>query len=320
MESWPKRARTSKWQNGVLTLDSETQIDVPQLTPEMIARLASYNLVGFFVKGCPVTDAMLEPFLSARNMVNFGVEDGALTDASFRIFASMPKLRYLLLEGNAEIIGSRLSDLQGCKLDLLTLSRTSLDDAGLLQAASIPNLTHVHIDHTAVTLDGLLAIAGNSRIEPVSHEQFTKEQMKSFFQLQREKTKSGVAVDQRAAEECRGVLTAFFGEMTEWEQYMGQAGFDDPEGTPRLQKIWDKYVSEKPRMGYRPLALTNSTPGTYTRDEFVDVDQLTRSKLYIYTEQRETGFQRRFLMKKTRGCWKIDAVYERLDGWERSGL
>ena len=123
-------------------------------------------------------------------MANFGVEDGALTDACFPVFSAMPKLRYLLLDGNAAIHGSSLSALQGCKLDLLTLNRTGLDDAGLLQAASIPKLSHIQIDHTAVTYEGLLAIAGNNRIEPVAHVQFTQEQMEHFFQLQREKAKS----------------------------------------------------------------------------------------------------------------------------------
>ncbi|MCB6437702.1 hypothetical protein LI213_17530, partial [Erysipelatoclostridium ramosum] len=70
-----------------------------------------------------------------KSMANFGVEDGALTDACFPVFSAMPKLRYLLLDGNAAIHGSSLSALQGCKLDLLTLNRTGLDDAGLLQAA-----------------------------------------------------------------------------------------------------------------------------------------------------------------------------------------
>ena len=52
----------------------------------------------------------------------------------------MSKLRYLLLDGNAAINGGGLSVLQKCKLDLVTLNRTGLDDAGLLQAASIPKM------------------------------------------------------------------------------------------------------------------------------------------------------------------------------------
>ncbi len=316
----PKRAGTADWKNGVLTLDGEKQYEIPELTAEIMGRLAGYTLAGFHTKGFPVTDELLAPFAGHKSMANFGVENGALTDACFPVFSAMPKLRYLLLDGNAAIHGSGLSALQGCKLDLLTLNRTGLDDAGLLQAASIPKLSHIQIDHTAITYDGLLAVAGNSRIEPVAHEQFTKAQMEHFFHIQREKAKKPTVLDEQAAEECRRVLSAFFAEMTEWEQYMEQAGFEDSEAAPRLLAIWERYVSEKPRPGYRPLALSYSAQGTYNGERFLDAEQLTRNKLCIYTREKNTGFDRRFLMKRVDGSWKIDAVQERLDGWQRVGL
>ena len=142
---WPKRARTADWENGVLTLDKEKQLEVPELTAEMIERLAGYALVGFHVKGYPVTDELLAPFAGHKNMANFGVEDGALTDACFPVFSAMPKLRYLLLDGNAGINGSGLPALRECKIDLLTLNRTGLDDAGLRQAASLPKIGRAHV-------------------------------------------------------------------------------------------------------------------------------------------------------------------------------
>lgn len=317
---WPKRVRTADWENGVLTLDREKQFEVPKLTMELMERLVGYTLVGFHVKGYPVTDELLAPFAGHKSMANFGVEDGALTDACFPVFSAMPKLRYLLLDGNTGINGSGLSALRECKIDLLTLNRTGLDNAGLCQAASIPRLSHIQIDYTAVTYEGLLAIAGNSRIEPVAHVQFTQEQMEHFSQLQREKAKKPAQLDEQAAEECRRVLSAFFVETTEWEQYMEQAGFEDAEAVPRLLAIWEKYVSEKPRPGYRPLALSYSAQGTYAGEQFLDAEQLTRNKLYIYTREKATGFDRRFLMKRVNEGWKIDAVQERLDGWQRTGL
>ena len=320
MIDWPKRARTVNWESGVLTLDGEKQFEVPDLTAEIMERLAGYTLVGFHVKGYPVTDELLAPFAGHKSMANLGVEDGALTDACFPVFSAMPKLRYLLLDGNAAIHGSGLSALQGCKLDLITLNRTGLDDAGLLQAASIPKLSHIQIDHTAVTYEGLLAIAGNNRIEPVTHVQFTKEQMEHFSQLQREKAKKPVALDEQAAEECRKVLTAFFEEMTAWEQFVEQVGFENKEVEPRIMVIWEKYVSEKPRAGYRPLGLSISHSGTYFGEQFIDAEQITKNKLYIYTREKNTGIDRRFLMKRVEEGWKIDAVQERLDGWQRTGL
>ena len=316
----PKRARTADWENGVLTLDGEKQFEVPELTPEIMERLAGYTLVGFHVKGYPVTDELLTPFAGHKNMVNFGVENGALTDACFPVFAAMPKLRYLILDGNAGINGSGLAALQGCKLDLLTLNRTRLDDAGLLQAASIPKLSHIQMDHTAITYEGLLAIAGNNYIKPVAHVQFTQEQMEHFSQLQREKAKKPVQLDEQAASECRSVLSAFFAEMTEWEQYMEQVGFEDAEAVPRLLAIWEKYVSEKPRPGYRPLGLSYSAQGTYKGEQFLDAEQITRNKLYIYTREENIGFDRRFLMKRVGEGWRIDGLQERLNGWQRTGL
>ena len=314
----PKRARTADWENGILTLDGEKQFEVPELTPEIMERLAGYTLVGFHVKDYPVTDELLVPFAGHKNMVNIGVEKGALTDACFPVFAAMPKLRYLLLDGNAGINGSGLAALQGCKLDLLTLNRTRLDDAGLLQAASIPKLSHIQMDHTAITYEGLLAIAGNNYIKPVAHVQFTQEQMEHFSQLQREKAKKPVQLDEQAASECRSVLSAFFAEMTEWEQYMEQVGFEDAEAVPRLLAIWEKYVSEKPRPGYRPLGLSYSAQGTYKGEQFLDAEQITRNKLYIYTREENIGFDRRFLMKRVGEGWRIDGLQERLNGWQRT--
>ena len=316
----PKRARTADWENGVLTLDGEKQFEVPELPPEIMERLAGYTLVGFHVKGYPVTDELLTPFAGHKNMVNFGVENGALTDACFPVFAAMPKLRYLILDGNAGINGSGLAALQGGKLDLLTLNRTGLDDAGLLQAASIPKLSHIQMDHTAITYEGLLAIAGNNYIKPVAHVQFTQEQMEHFSQLQREKAKKPVQLDEQAASECRNVLSAFFAEMTEWEQYMDQVGFEDAEAVPRLLAIWEKYVSEKPRPGYRPLGLSYSAQGTYKGEQFLDAEQITKNKLYLYTREKNTGFDRRFLMKRVGEGWRIDGLQERLNGWQRTGL
>ena len=316
----PKRARTADWENGVLTLDGEKKFEIPELTMELMERLAGYSLVGFHVKDYPATDELLAPFAGHKSMVNFGVEDGALTDACFPVFSAMPKLRYLLLDGNSAIHGRGLSALQGCKLDLLTLNRTGLNDAGLLQAASISKLSHIQIDHTAVTYEGLLAIAGNNYIKPVAHVQFAKEQMEHFSRLQREKAKKPVQLDEQAAAECRRILSAFFAEMTEWGQYMEQGGFEDAEAVPRLLAIWEKYVNEKPRPGYRPLGLSYSAQGTYNGEEFLDAEQITKNKLYIYTREKNIGFDRRFLMKRVGEGWKIDAVQERLNGWQRTEL
>ena len=79
-------------------------------------------------------------------------------------------------------------------------------------------------------------------------------------------------------------------------------------------------MSEKPRPGYRPLGLSYSAQGTYNGEEFLDAEQITKNKLYIYTREKNTGFDRRFLMKRVGEGWMIDGVQERLDSWQRTGL
>ena len=76
----PKRARTAKWENGVLTIDNVKQYQVSNLTMKMMEHFANYNLVGFHVSGYPITDDMIIPFKGHKSMVNFGVEYGAITD------------------------------------------------------------------------------------------------------------------------------------------------------------------------------------------------------------------------------------------------
>ena len=51
---------------------------------------------------------------------------------------------------------------------------------------------------------------------------------------------------------------------------------------------------------------------------FLDAEQITKNKLYIYTREKNTGFDRRILMKRVGEGWKIDAVQERLNGWQRT--
>lgn len=129
---WPKRARTAKFENGILILDSEKHFNVSELTMEIMEHLASYNLVGLHIKNYP---------------------------------------------------------------------NTSISDDGLMQAASILKLTHIQIDHTDVTYDGLMSITDNSKIVPVALEQFTKEQMEHFFNIQRQKAKKSIVLNEQDVEE-----------------------------------------------------------------------------------------------------------------------
>ena len=322
MMEWPKRVRTVNWEYGILTLDNTKNIEVSELTLELMEKISEYSdLVGFHVKGYHFTDELLKPLAKLKNMVNFGIEDGELTDDCFSVFASMHKLTYLFLNGNSSINGSGLSAFGKCKLELLALNRTGLDDVGLSLAANISKLTHIHINHTNVTYDGIMAIISNKRLSLVGDEQFTKEELEEFSVAQRNKAKKKTEIDYKAVEQCQKVLNDFFKAMTNWEKHTDKVGFNHPDVEIGIREIWENYVSEKPRKGHRPLAMHYCPDGTYEDDVFIDAEQITKNKLYIYTKQTSGGrFEKRFLMKRVKDEWKIDAVQERLNGWERIGL
>lgn len=96
---WPKRAQTADRENGVLTLDGEKQFEVPELTAEIMERLAAYTPVGFHMKGYPVTNELLAPFAGHKSMANFGVEDDALTNACFPVFPPVPRKKAFSMAG-----------------------------------------------------------------------------------------------------------------------------------------------------------------------------------------------------------------------------
>ena len=210
--------------------------------------------------------------------------------------------------------------MQASKVDLLDLSATSLDDEGLHLAALLPKLSHLHVRQTQITYEGVLGIAFNKRLSLRPDDLFTQEQMELFASLQRNQAKKKLEVDADAVHQAEQVLYAFFAAMTQWEKYTDQAGFDAPDVRPKLQQIWQQYVSEKPRMGYRPLALSLSPEGTYAAFRLVDAEQVSRNKLYIYAQDERINLDYRFWMKRVGEAWKIDAVQMRTDGWRRCGL
>lgn len=50
MTEFPKRTRTIRWENGILTFDGEKNIELPELTMGIMEKLADYKPVGFYVK------------------------------------------------------------------------------------------------------------------------------------------------------------------------------------------------------------------------------------------------------------------------------
>lgn len=322
MKDFPRRARCVDWRDGTLIFDGGAPVEAYEPTIEIMERLGALSgMAGFHSYGVPLTDELIQPLAGLKNMVNLGVEGGLLTDGCFPIFASMPKLEILLLDGNSGINGEGLSALGNSKVNLLSLNDTMLDDGGLKLAAALPKLSYIHAERTKITYNGMMAVSGSRRLNIIASGLFTAEQMEAFHKEQRERAKKKTAIDENSVREAKDTLRAFFAAMTQWEAETERNGFDHPNTAPSLLAVWDKFVSEKPRPGCRPVSLSYSSLGTYTGVSVTDAEQVTKNKLWLYADQ--TGGAKseyRFLMKRTAEGWKIDYVQMRLDDWRRCGL
>lgn len=322
MKDFPKRARCIDWRDGVLIFDNGASIEARKPTIEIMERLGAFSgMVSFHACGVPLTDELIQPLAGLKNIVNLGVTNGLLTDGCFAVFASMPKLQVLLLDGNFAVSGAGLDALVSSKVNLISLNDTALDDGGLTLAASLPKLAYLHAERTRITYEGMMSVAGNRRLNIIADSLFTPEQAEAFHIEQREKAKKKTALAPNSVREAEETLRAFFAAMTQWEAETERNGFDHPNAAPSLLAIWDKFVSEKPRPGWRPMSLSYSSPGTYAAVKVTDAEQVTKNKLWLYAE--ESGGAKseyRFLMKRTAEGWKIDYVQIRFDDWRRCGL
>ena len=205
----------------------------------------------------------LQPLPDIKSMRNFGVENAALTDACFSHFSAMPKLRYLLLDGNAAIHGSSLSALQNCKLDLLTLNRTGLDDgecSGQPPSPSSPT-SRSTIPQLPMMVCWPSPGTGSSRW-PMSNS--PRAQMEHFFHIQREKAKAHCAGRAGSGGMPRGVVRFLCRD-----DRMG-AIWSRPDlrtrSCARLPGDLGEYVSEKARRAGRWHSY--SAQGTYNGGGF----------------------------------------------------
>jgi len=318
----PKRVSGITYKDGVLTINDSKQIKVNKFSIEDMQQIAQNStLKGFYFEDYPVTDEMISQLSGLKSMVNFGVINGNLTDNCFESFATMTKLEYLWLGKNKKITGHNLSCLNKSKLNSLDVSDTAFDNDGLKIAAQISKLATIKINNTKVTIDGLMSIANNNKIRVYANELFTESQLDEFVSEQRNQSKNKTSINKQQVKEATITLMEFFEFMTNWELKAEEQGMDSEDIQSQLNDIFIKYVSEEPRMGYRPRALNYDPNGTYSEHDIIDAEQITKNKLHLYTKDAQ-GIKAnyRFLMKYFDGQWKIDYAQIHLDGWERMGL
>ncbi|MDO5105254.1 NTF2 fold immunity protein [Capnocytophaga sp.] len=284
---------------------------------------------GHHYKYQPVTDAMVEHICQVKSLVNLGFIGTQITDASLAYMATLPKLKLLFLEEDKKITGEGFTHfLQHPKLEHLGLDKTAVNDETLKIIVQIPKLKSVSLKGTKVTFDGLMAVASCRKINFYLDGSFSPEEIKTFQQAQRNAGKKKLAVNQDDLAHNTQLLLAFFEEMTQWEAFASQEDSSKSweerrtEVQERCRAIFAKYCTDKKRSGYRPDAISYSMMegGTYGSHKIIDSEQVTKNKMYIYTQDKQ-GTQHRFLWVRKADLWLLDDAQIHFGGnWTKSGL
>ena len=243
---WPARATKAAWQDGQLTLDDTKVLPMAADDHEAFERLCAFRLLGLQITGLPLDASALKAVSSIKSLVNLSLDNCSLDDSCFEQLGHMQALRYLSLENNGSLTGRGVEQLDALPLELLSLSYTSLDDLGLKAAAGLQRLSMLHLSHTAVTFDGLMATADNSRLKIVAGEQFSDSQMDEFERIQLRRSIDPLDSSHPDVVSCREVLWDFFAAVNDWEKKMESEDLDDNTAMAALLAIWDNFVCESP--------------------------------------------------------------------------
>ena len=280
---------------------------------------------GHHYKDVALTDEMVAQIVQVKSLVNMGFINTAITDEALQYLATLPKLKLLFLEDNKQVTGEGFKYFANKPIDHISLDGCPVTDETLKIVLQIPRLKSLSLKRTRVTFEGLMAVAHYNKVNFYLDKSFTDEQIKTFEQAQRtagKKKPAATPTDDLPI--VKQLLLDFFATMTEWEAFAAKND-DTQEGELLVQEkckaLFQKYRTDKPRVGYRPEGISYSLDkgGTYGDHQIIDSETVTKNKTYLYT-QDEHGSQFRFLIIRKEGQWKIDDCQWHDGGWTKYGL
>lgn len=254
----------------------------------------------------PITDEHIIQICQNYQKRKILLSGTKITDNALKHLATVSGLEYLHLD-NTQITGQGFVHfLEHKKLSCVYLENTQINDETLKIIAKIPKIEVVSIQNTPTTWQGVLAIAENPIICPITRgKQFSDEQMREFRHVQRQfakKNKQPVNDDDLA--KAKAHLLAFFDAIHAWSKIASQ-NFSD-EVMNQSTDIFKQYCTETQHNKRKRSVSFSEDGGEYATHQIVDSEQISKNRIYLYTEDcLET--QHRFLfIRQTDGSWLID--------------
>ena len=247
---------------------------------------------------CEIEPGALQIFAKASSLRCLILKACNISDADLDWLANAPRLELLDLSGNPGCTGAVTAQIAGAPLRNLYLDKTSLQDSDIPALLSFSQLKYLSISNTKVTGAALLQLAANRTLTVVCAHEY--EGMAQFRAAQRQNWKKKTEYDNELAEKAFLLVKDFFSASQNRRQ-------------KRSAYVTQRYLDYCKAHGYNGVDLGQrvsfSEDGTppYQDYRIVDVEQISRKKLYVYCEQEDASLsQYRYLVTLTDEGWQID--------------
>ncbi|MGL4668868.1 MAG: NTF2 fold immunity protein [Saezia sp.] len=290
---------------------------------EQIQAMVTSKPRGLMFTNCELTPQNIKKLSEAASLVNVTIENCKLTDEHLKYLAGLPKLEYLFIPRNA-IQGQGFSHFLGHKkLSTIWLDDNPLNDEGLKIIASLPKVSIVRIANTQVTLDGLMAVAGNAKLKPVVSDLktkemlFPKEEMEEFERLQRYQAKKKKDADPAIVRAAEKALQSFFHAYSELERFASQQeNTFSQEVKDKYQQLLKQHCSVANHQNSLGSISMTEPDHTFGDHKIVDNEQVSKSKIYIYTKNRWNNYRTLLVLENEK--WVVDKQQWNYEGWSKS--
>lgn len=284
------------WPSKLIRLECErVRLRTQDLHPVL---MCGETLDTVSLTSCELAPGALQVFAKAASLRCLILKACNISDADLDWLTAAPGLELLDLSDNPACTGAVTTQISTAPLRNLHLDKTGLQDSDIPALLSFSQLRYLSVSDTKVTGPALLQLAANRTLTVVcTHD---REGMAAFRAAQRQNWKKKAEYDKVLAEEAGLLVKDFFSASQDRRQ-------------KRSGYVTQQYLDYCRAHGYngvdpgQRISISENDAAPYQDYHIVDVEQISRKKLYVYCEQDDDFLsQYRFLVTMTDEGWRID--------------
>lgn len=255
---------------------------------------------------CELEPGALAVLSVAESLRCLTIQNCGVSDSDFEWFHGTAKLELVALNGNPQCTSSIIAQAAGSPLNRLHLQGTNIQDSDIPLMISFPQLLILNISDTKVTGAALQQLSINRGLSIICDHD--REGVAQFRAAQRQNWKKKLSFDKEPAEEAMQLVRDFYAASQDRKQF-------------RSRFVTQRYLDYCKTHGYSGVdpgqkrSFCDSSTPPYQDCHVVDVEQVTRKKMYVYSECDDLTFtQYRCLVIQAENDWNIDKNERLMDG------